>query len=249
MTTPVGYHGLLVPADMDFAYEAAIPSYWPGLIAGLGRDGQKVKAGSVLKYRFGIGTFADEEASNALLEHTTKAMNLGGGHAGYPVEMKTGELEDATFFFTARATENEAAFVLGPQDLVIELPIRVRGLQNNGCAAVWSTKRPWYRFVPVDAEGTAWFQEPIEQKNEMWVGNVFVCDNKDVKITLVVDGQADGMPPMVELHNPTDNEVAAAIRSPAHAPLFGGLTASVKIPAGDSARFNIQGKVLEPSRP
>ena len=30
-------------------------------------------------------------------------MNLGGGHAGYPVEMKTGEVEDAIFFFTARA--------------------------------------------------------------------------------------------------------------------------------------------------
>ena len=26
LTTPVGYHGLLVPADMDFAYQAALPS-------------------------------------------------------------------------------------------------------------------------------------------------------------------------------------------------------------------------------
>ena len=184
-------------------------------MAGLGRDGQKVKAGTVLKYRFGVGTFADEVAGNALLEHTVKAMNLGGGQAGYPVEMKAGELEDAVFFFTARAKENEAAFVLGPQNLMIDLPIRVRGLENNGCAAVYSTKRPWFRFIPVDAEGTAWFQEPIEQKNEIWVGNVFVCDNKDVKITLVVDGQAEGKPPFVELHNPTDKEVIATLRSPA----------------------------------
>ena len=89
-------------------------------------------------------------AGNALLEHTVKAMNLGGGHAGYPVAMKTGDLEDAIFFFTARAKDNEAAFILGPQDLIIDLPIRVRGLENNGCAAVYSTKRPWFRFVPVD---------------------------------------------------------------------------------------------------
>ena len=177
-------------------------------MAGLGRDGQKVKAGTVLKYRFGVGTFADEVAGNALLEHTTKAMNLGGGHAGYPVEMKAGDVEDAVFFFTARAKENEAAFVLGPQTLIIDLPIRVRGLENNGCAAVYSTKRPWFRFIPVDAEGTAWFQESIDQKNELWVGNVFVCDNKDVKITLVVDGQAEGKPPFVELHNPTDKEIS-----------------------------------------
>ena len=40
--------------------------------------------------------------------------------------------------------------MLGPQELTIDLPIRVRGLENNGCAAVYSTKRPWFRFIPVD---------------------------------------------------------------------------------------------------
>jgi len=245
MTAPVGYHGLLVPVDMDFAYEAALPS-WTALLAGPGRDGQKMKAGSVLKYRFGVGTFADEKAGNSLLEQTVKAMDLAGGQAGYPVEMKAGELDDAVFFFTARAKENEAAFVLGPQDLIIELPVRVRGLENNGCAAVWSTKRPWFRFIPVDAEGTAWFQEPIDEKNAMWVGNVLVCSHKDVKITLVADGQAEGKPPRLEVHNPTDREIAATLRSPAHAPRFGGLSATVKIPVGDSVRLRIQGKQLEP---
>jgi len=242
LTTPVGYHGLLVPADMDFAYQAALPSYWPGLAAGLGRDGQTVKAGSVLKYRFGVATFADEQAGPTVLAHTAKAMNLGGGHAGYPVEMQTGTLEDAVFFFTARAKEHEAAFVLGPQALMIELPVRVRGLENNGCAAVYSARRPWFRFIPVDAEGTAWFQEPIDEKNELWVGNVLVCDNKNVSITLVVDGQTPGQPPFAEVHNPTDKDIAATLRSPAHAPLFGGLTATVKVPAGESVRFPIDGR-------
>jgi hypothetical protein len=176
-------------------------------------------------------------------------MNLGGGHAGYPVEMRTGTLEDAVFFFTARAKENEASFVLGPQTLIIELPVRVRGLENNGCAAVYSTRRPWFRFIPVDAEGTAWFQEPIDEKNEMWVGNVLVCDNMDVKITLVADGQEAGQPPFAEVHNPTDKEIASTLRSPTHAPLFGGLTATVKIPAGESMRLGIGGKALRPANP
>jgi len=260
MTTPVGYHGLLVPPDMDFAYQAAIPSYWPGLIAGLGRDGQAVKAGTVLKYRFGVGTFARKgncpdlrvdnaavpfdpsKADSELLANTAKVLNLDGAHAGYPLEMKAGTLEDAVFFLTARARENEAAFVVGPQNLMIDLPIRVRGLDNNGCAAVYSTLRPWFRFVPVDVEGTGWFQEPIDEKNEMWVGNAFVCDHKDVKITLVLDGQAEGKPPLVEVHNPTDREIAATLRSPAHAPVFGGLTMAVKIPAGDSVRLRCANK-------
>jgi hypothetical protein len=245
LTTPVGYHGLLVPADIDFAYEVEVPSYWPGLVAGLGRDGQRIKAGTALRYRFGVGTFTADQPAGAALEHTAKAMNLGGGLSGYPVEMKTGTAEDAVFFFTVRAKENEAAFVLGPQELIIDLPIRVRGLDHNGCAAVYSTRRPWFRFIPVDAEGTAWFQEPIDEKNQVWVGNVLVCDNKDVKITLVADGQTEGELPFVEVHNPADQEITASLHSPAGAPVFGGLAATVKLPPGDSVRLRIHGRQFD----
>ncbi|MBI4025249.1 MAG: hypothetical protein HY360_09740 [Verrucomicrobia bacterium] len=245
LTTPVGYHGLLVPADMDLAYDAVLPS-WSGLSAGIGKDGQTVKAGAALKYRFGVATFADEEAGNALLEHTTKAMNLGGGQAGYPVQMKVGEVRDAVFFFTAAAARNEALFTLGPQQLIMDLPIRVRGLENNGCAAVFTTARKWFRYIPVDAQGTAWFTEPIDAANEIWAGNVFTCDRKDVKLTLVVDGQSEGQKPFLELHNPTDQEIETTVRSPEHAPVFGGLSGSAKIPAGDSIRLRINGKKLEP---
>ena len=77
------------------------------------------------------------------------------------------------------------------------------------------------------------------------MGNVFVCDNKDVKITLVVDGQADGKPPFVELHNPTNQEIRTTLRSPSHAPLFGGMSAWVKLPPGDSVRLKVNGKAFE----
>ena len=78
------------------------------------------------------------------------------------------------------------------------------------------------------------------------MGNVFVCDNKDVKITLVVDGQAEGKAPFVEVHNPTDKEVVAMLRSPVHAPIFGGMSMSVKLPPGDSVRLPIKGKLWAP---
>ncbi len=281
LTTPVGYHGLLAPADMDLAYNAVIPS--DGLFVGIGKDGQKMKAGTVLKYRFGVGTFADEEAGNALLEHTIKAMNLGGGQAGYPVQMKVGAVQDAVFFFTATAVKNEVLCTLGPQKLIIDLPIRVRGLENNGCAAVFSTARKWFRYIPVDEKGTAWLTEPIDAANEIWVGNVFTCDRKEVKFTLVVDGQvegqkpflelrnrvgnvvtgdrkdakftlvvdaqAEGQKPFLELHNPTDKEIETTVRSPDHTPVFGGMSGSVKIPAGDSVRLQIEGKTFRSTDP
>lgn len=241
MTTLVGYLGFLAPQGSDFTYHSEIPHRF---VIGLGEDGQQVKAGTVMNYRFVMGTFVDREAGNAQLEHVTQALNLGGGRAGYPVAMKAGEIGDALFFFTAKAKKNEAVFTLGPQQLPIDLPIRVQGLDDNGCVAVHSTVRPWFRFVPV-ADGMACLQEPIDQANEMWTGNVFVCDNKAVKITLVADGQAEGKPPFIEVHNPTDKPLKSTIWSPVHTPLFGGSKATVEIPAGDSVRLRIQDKSLE----
>ena len=75
MTTPVGYHALLVPADMDFGYVAthrsSISQHSSGLVqVGIGRDGQKIKAGTALKYRFGVGTFTDPVAGNGTCWNT-----------------------------------------------------------------------------------------------------------------------------------------------------------------------------------
>lgn len=223
MPTVVGYNGFLSPNDMDFAYES-IHKGWPGSFRiGLGRDGQKVSVGTVMKYRYAIGTFANPNGGNDLQEHTIRAMNFDGGTSGYPIEIKVGRLTDTTFFFTANAVNNEALFKLGPQDLIIDLPIKVVGVNDNGCCAVYSTKRKWLRFIPV-LNGTAIFQEPIEDANEMWVGNIFVADTKALKITAVIDRQAPGRHPFVEVDNPTNEEVATVLCSP-HTPRCSGVSA------------------------
>jgi len=237
MNTPVGYHGLLVPKDTDtaFRYRAGLPGW---LWIGIGEPNQKIKAGTVIKYRFAFGAFADQKGGKDLLEYTAKSMNMGGGHEGYPVAMKVGKIADATFFFTAQAKENEAIFALGPRELMIDLPIRVRGLEDNGCAAVVTSHRKWFRFVSV-VKDTAYFQEPIESENEIWAGNIFVCENKSVKLTVVIDGQAEGERPMIELHNPTEKLIATKMFSPEHTPRFGGISTTVTIPAGDSIWLRI----------
>jgi hypothetical protein len=243
MPSAVGYNAFLAPPGQEFSYAGGADPNNSSLIIGLGHDGQVVKAGTVMHYKYAVGTFADDNEGNALLEDTAAALNLGGGSVGYPFSMRVGQFVDGTFFFTARAVKNEAAFTLGPRDLIMDLPLKIENLEDNGCTAVYSTKRPWFRYVPVVA-GTAYFQEPILPKNDLWVGNVFVCDNKAVKLTLVVDGQAAGKPPWLEVHNPTDQAITATLASPLHTPLFGGISARVTIPAGDSLRLEIVGKML-----
>ena len=247
------------PAESDFTYSAYFPKDWitgewtgDRLLVGLGSKGMVVKAGTVMKYRFASGIFYDREdgndtaeASERLVDHTAKALNFGGGHDGYPVKMEVGELDDAVFFFTAKAKGNETVFTLGPQNLLFDLPVKVKGLEDNGCAAVYSTVRKWFRFVPV-LDGTAYFQEPIETAPRMWVGNIFVCDNKDLKVTVVIDGQAKGATPFVEVHNPTTQDVETAISSPPNTPDYGGMSMSIKVPAGASLRWSIGDHRFEP---
>lgn len=249
----------LAPPDSDFVYSAFFPKDWISgewtgdrLLVGLGAKGQAIKAGTVMKYRFASGILYDREtggnspeASWSLLDHTAKALNMGGGHDGYPVKMEVGEVADAVFFFTAKAARNEAAFTLGPQKLIFDLPIKVEGLEDNGCAAVYSSVRKWFRFVPV-LEGTTYFQESIDSANRMWVGNLFVSDNKNLKLTVVIDGQPQGAAPFVEVHNPTATDVATNIFSPPNTPDYGGMTALMKIPAGASLRWTINDHRFEP---
>jgi hypothetical protein len=35
--------------------------------------------------------------------------------------------------------------------------VSAQGLENAVYAAVFNTLRPWYRFVPVEGDGIAWF--------------------------------------------------------------------------------------------
>ncbi len=219
------------------------------IVVGVGEAGQKVTAGDSLTYRFAVATLGGPwktpEEHVASLEDISESFGLGGDERGVKSTVSTGTLLSREVFYTLEAEAGEVACRIEPRETIIDLPFCVQGIEDNGCAAVYSSVRPWFRPVGV-AEGKAYFQENVDQGSDIWAGNVFLCDNKSVRMTLVADGIAEGRAPFLEVHNPTDEPVTARVWSPEHAPLFGGLSAPVKIPASDSARFRLDGKKLEP---
>ncbi len=239
MPTDVGYYAFLPGTGAPFAWDA---THWASE-AGKGRlylgfatpESGVIEAGTEIPYRFLFATLNDHEVGAELIADIAAAYNLNGGTDGYPFEVEVGEFEDAEFFFTARAAGNEVVISLGPRAMVNDLPIRVRGIADNGCAAVHVEGEDTFRFVAV-SDGTAWLQQPIDPAVRVWIGNVFVCDDPDVKLTLVIDGQAEGAAPFLEVHNPGAEPITATLTSPAHTPVFGGRTLTVDLPAGDSVR-------------
>ncbi|MCM8769148.1 MAG: hypothetical protein NC911_05670, partial [Candidatus Omnitrophica bacterium] len=245
-TTILGYTALFIPKiegqKNRWNYSGRL-SENGRIYVGLGKNGEKLRRGDVLKYSFLYGIFAEKKPGNDELENIIRKFNLDGGEEGYPVKIEKGKFLDGTFFFTAEAENNEAQFTLGPQNMMIDLPIRVKGIEDNGCAAIYSTVRPWFRFVSV-YDNTAYFQEPIEKQNKIWVGNILVSEDKNLRITVVVDGQDENSPPVIEIHNPTERTVKTKVYSPSNTPIFGGMNFEVTIPAGESKFYRIKEKKL-----
>ena len=240
MPTDVGYYAFFSSSDGQFVYDS---QDWDKKVAkfgwvwiGLGQDGQQIKAGTVLPYRFMVASLNDRRVSNELLEDMRRAYNLDGGTEGYPLEVKRGSLVDAELFLTLKADAGEVVLDVGPKEMVVDLPIRVQGLDDNGCVAVYSSVSGFFRFIAVDGD-TAYCQEPIEKKAALWVGNVFKADDRRMKLALVRLGQDPGKKPFLEVHNPTDEAIRTVISSPPNTPLFGGFRRDVEVPAGDSIRI------------
>jgi len=207
------------------------------LQVGLGRDGQAVKAGQEFSYRFGMATLGGPLLTPE--EYISQLQDIGdafaiGGTGGVEATLTAGEVVDREMFLALRATDDEAKLRVEPRETIIDLPLSVEGIEDNGCAAVYSARHPWFRWVGV-AEGKAWLQEDVDRGSDLWIGNVFVCDNQQVRLTLVDQGQAEGKQPFIEVHNPTDAPVKAAVSSPPHTPLYGGMQLDVDVPAGSTA--------------
>jgi hypothetical protein len=232
----VGYNAFFAPAGSEFVYDMQMPGR---LYIGLGKDGQKLKAGTVIKYRFAIATLPDYSPDTNYLDRIASLMNLSENGEGAPVEVKTGFLPNSAFFLTAQAADCEAAFTAGPALQVIDQPFKVTGLRDNGCAAVYSSQRPWFRYIGVADDGVAYFQEPLDRKNDLWVGNVFVCDDDTLKLTLIDDGQEPGKLPFLELHNPGVKPVTTLLRSPRNTPKYGGMKTVLIVPPGASLHLTI----------
>jgi len=235
---PGGY-ATVCPLDLYNVFYAASEFSWAcandpttgrvnQLQIGVGKGGQKVKAGESLSYAFAMATLGGPPQSTD--DAIKQVEGIRDGFAVQP-RLSVGSVTDFGMFLTLQVRDNEVALKLDPSPTIVDLPISVDGIEDNGCAAVYGTKHPWLRWIGV-AEGKAWLQEDADQGSDLWIGNVFVCDNKAVKLTLVDQGQAEGKQPFLEVHNPTDQALAVTVTSPPHCPGYGGMKLPVDVPAG-----------------
>lgn len=233
-SSPIGYLAI-IPVQGEFRYDY----YNPGFLSiSIGKPGQSFKKGEKLKYAFISGNFIDKKRDGSKIRLAAEFLRDNN----YPAAVIIGKQKKTRFFFEVAADQFEAKFKLGAKPgLGIDLPIRITGLKNNGCIAVYSSQRKWFRFVGTSLNDHAvYLQENIDSENDLWVGNIFLADNDSLKLTLVMDGQKAGALPFLEIHNPSGAEIKAKVWSPKNTPVFGGRSFTVTVPAGDSIRYTIR---------
>ncbi len=228
---PCGYLAVFPLSGERWNWSAQLPY---GMIEfGVGTPGKRYRKGEKLEYAFATAVITDRERAGKRVALLAKLI------AGdFPFEMQAGKHLPGPVVFAVKAQNGEAMFSVGPKSgLGIDLPVAVDGLEDNGCAAVYSSERPRCRFIGADRKTKKfYFQEPMERKNSIWAGNVFLADNPALKLTLVADGLAAGEKPFLEIHNPTAAPIESEIHSPDHAPRFGKQRFRVSVPAGSSIR-------------
>jgi len=201
-----------------------------GFSVGLAEPKQTVAAGTEMRFRVLSGFLEDGRAHGEAAQDLAESLNLAGGTGGYPLAVRTGALVDARFMLTIEAEAHEAQWAAGPRRMVIDLPVRLRGVEGNGCLAFFERKLNHFVFVPA-LEGEALFQVAIDEGADVWCGNVFVSDRPELKLTLIGAGEKR---PQLEVHNPTDEPLKGKLVSPPHTPRFGGWSGEVDVPAGGS---------------
>jgi hypothetical protein len=223
---------------------------------GIGKDGQQMKAGDELPFRYLCVTLpARVKDPEAALQRMAASFGLTA--PGYESKVEIGTLESQDVFFTGQAQGHEFQASFGPWPMILNRPFRIRGLEENGTAALYVLpgapagsltgyaaqldREHRFRFVPV-VGGEAYFQQFTDPGARLWVGNVFYADNPALKLSLVMDGLTDAEKPFLEVHNPTDAAITATIQAPPHTPLFAGFSQKTTIPAGASVRLALTTK-------
>ena len=156
-----------------------------------------------------------------------RAMGFGGPTA-YEIKMTRGTL-DRVAFLAEMTPENSGAAgrVDTTATLPYEVPLQLRGLNERWPAGIWREGGE-LRYTGV-FEQTAWPRLDVSRRGRFYAGNLLTSDNGNLVLS-VVKWTRDAI--RVEVHNPTDATITAAVATPGEITDLKPLSRQATVPAG-----------------
>ena len=159
--------------------------------------------------------YAAQQGSTEWLEQLLHDYGIAVEPA-YPHKVTQGALRGVNYIVDIEPLDGGAAIEVGKYDLPEPLPVRVSGVRRNAILGEYDLDTKRVRPLPY-FEGTVTTSvEPQIRDTRLYVGEWLSWDNAEARVSVVPDGTDF----LVEVHNPTDREMACALAgAPGFAPL------------------------------
>jgi hypothetical protein len=183
---------------------------WFRVWLGYNHLGKNYRDGDVIPFRFVIFTGSIGAPPNTReIEFFRKAFGLAGGEPAYTVVPRMGKVRSTNYVLELDSADGGFGGIIGKADLHQRLPIRVHGVNANWTCGIVERREKWWLPAGV-LDGDAYVALDASADHDLWIGNVVLCDQPELILTLLPDGAGAFA---VEAHNPTDREITATIRT------------------------------------
>jgi hypothetical protein len=193
-----------------------------------------VKAGQtifnrVLQWKLG-------ERGDAVLQALIKLRSeygLTGDKPEHTITPTQGKVVSTRYLLDAQAIGNSFETTISKASLPQRLPIRVTGLSDKWTAAkVDLTRKQWFP-LGVWNGATLTTLDASEGDHDLFIGNIATCDNSDVFLTLIRNGETTSF----EVHNPTNHDITVTVKVGTSTFLANAGKQTISVPKMNSFRF------------
>jgi len=222
----------LGPQPLDYAF-----SYPRFQIFISGAD-RKMKAGEKIVARFinFVGPKGDASASSQWLKKFVSDFGVGADKPGYPFTVRQGKLRSSNYIMELQPENGGATVDFGKYALPHNLLVALDGFAANAVAGRYDLDKKQLLILPVFEYKATTSVNTTRGENKLYIGELFHCDNQDVRLSCVQDG-TDKL--LLELHNPTDKALTAKLTAvPGFAPLA-GLNKAIDVPVFSSVKLEL----------
>lgn len=128
----------------------------------------------------------------------------------YKVKITQGSVTGTQYILDLKAEGQSFSGLITKTNIPIFLPIRITGLNDNWSAGFWDKTDNRVERIAVK-NGVGYCQIDIRERDvDLYIGNLLVCDNPDIRLELVLDRYE----PVIEVQNPLSETVKCTIRTP-----------------------------------
>jgi len=238
------YHSLYGPGGL-FSLDDELRCHYVGgslhrVYIGLPLRGRQFRRGDRFSFRYiALAGSHDALPSNLPAERFRDLLGLDGT-PGYEVECECGEVTSTLYTLTIDGQGvGFAGTVSAQESLPAILPLVVEGLTDRWCSVLYDREARLWRPLAMMG-GTAYAHVDLTgerpEARRLFVGHPFTCDRPELHLTLVQTAESEFT---LAVHNPTDEEVAAAITRSPWFDLVAEETLEASVPAGDSVLLTV----------